>query len=221
MSEHFLREVQELKKKLLTLSTIVEGQVRDAVKSIQERDPEMSQKALGADAEVDQIEVEVEEETLKIMALYQPVAVDLRFLVAALKINNDLERIGDLACNVAKRAAKISKLPPVAVNFDFTPMGDIAQTMLKMCLDALVNQDAELASQVIIRDDEIDKLNREAYHILKEQIVKDPDHIDALIHYLGVSRQLERIGDHATNIAEDVIYLVTGSIVRHPGHPGE
>lgn len=216
MSEHFLREIQDLKKRLLNVSSIVEGQVRDAVRSIQERDPELAARVRATDHEVDTTEVAVEEECLKIMALYQPVAVDLRFIVAALKINNDLERIGDLACNIAKRAIKIAEEPVTTVPFDFTRMGNIAQSMLKLCLDALVNSDAELASQVIVMDDEIDELNRDAFHQLKESIVKQPELIDIFINYLGVSRQLERIGDHATNIAEDVVYLVTGSIVRHP-----
>ncbi|HSG99124.1 MAG TPA: phosphate signaling complex protein PhoU [candidate division Zixibacteria bacterium] len=216
MSEHFLREIQELKKRLLNLSSLVEGQVRDAVRSIQERDPDLAARVRAADHEVDTTEVAVEEDCLKIMALYQPVAIDLRFIVAALKINNDLERIGDLACNIAKRAIKIAEKQPTAVPFDFTQMSNTAQSMLSRCLDALVNSDAELARQVIFMDDEIDRLNRDAFHQLKERIVERPELIDIFLNYLGVSRQLERIGDHATNIAEDVVYLVTGSIVRHP-----
>jgi len=160
-------------------------------------------------------EIDIEEECLKLLALHQPVAMDLRFIVAVLKINNDLERISDLAVNVAERAAFLAARPKIDAPFDFLLMARKAQTMLRMSLDALVNWESSLASQVCAMDDEVDAINREMYNQVKDEIRKHPENLDALIHLLSVSRHLERIADQATNIAEDVIYMVEGKIVRH------
>jgi phosphate transport system protein len=215
MSIHLRREVDKLKKEILTLSAHVEESVHKAVKSVAERNSHLANQVVDHDMEIDQMEVDVEEECLKTLALHQPVAIDLRFIIAVLKINNDLERIGDLAVNIAERGIFLASRPPVEVPFDFPKMAQIAQSMLHKSLDSLVNLDTVLANQVIAQDDSLDAMNREMYDKVQQQILKRPDQIECLIHLLATSRQLERIGDHATNIAEDVMYMINGQIVRH------
>ena len=208
-------ELEQLKKSILTLGAAVEEALHLAVKALQERDDKIAQKIIEADQGIDQMEVNLEEECLKLLALHQPVATDLRFIVAVLKINNDLERIGDLAVNVAERAKFLAFQPPVSLALDFSSMASAVQKMLKKSLDALVNLDAELACEVIDADDKVDQINREMYALIQSEIVKNPGQIGSLIHLLSTSRHLERIGDQTTNIAEDVIYMVEGKIVRH------
>jgi phosphate transport system protein len=152
---------------------------------------------------------------LKILALHQPVAIDLRFIVAVLKINNDLERIGDLAVNIAERAIFLAGRPKINISIELIDMAHHAQSMLKKSLDALINHDAELAHKVCASDDTIDQMNRQMYLNVQEAILKNPEQISALIHLLSASRHLERVADHTTNIAEDVIYMVEGQIMRH------
>jgi len=217
MSTHLRREIEKLKRQLLTLSAIVEGSVQKAVRSISERDDKLARQVLDTDGTIDQMEVDVEEECLKILALHQPVATDLRFIIAVLKINNDLERIGDLSVNIAERAIYLSGQEKIEIPFDFPKMSALTQSMLHRSLDALVNADRALADAVCAADDELDKINREMYSRVKAGIRNQPERLDSLIHLLAVSRQLERIGDHATNIAEDVIYMIEGTIVRHGG----
>jgi phosphate transport system protein len=161
------------------------------------------------------MEIEVEEECLKILALYQPVAVDLRFIVAVLKLNNDLERIGDLSVNIAERAQTLTQTPRTEFNVKLSTMAEKSRNMLKKSIDALVNMDADLAREVCVSDDEVDQLNRDIFATVKTGIGEFPAELDCFLHILSVSRQLERIGDHATNIAEDVLYLISGEIVRH------
>ncbi len=215
MPVHLQREIEKLKKKLLALGARVEAAVREATLSIEERDYNLAQKIIENDPQIDQIEVEVEEDCLKILALHQPVAIDLRFIVAVLKINNDLERIGDLAVNIAERSAFLAQHPRVNVAFSFVEMADKAQKMLKRSLDALVGLNPELAQDVCASDDAIDAMNRKMYLEIQDAIQRKPDDLECLIHLLSVSRHLERIADHATNIAEDVIYMVEGRIARH------
>jgi phosphate transport system protein len=215
MSVHLQREIQNLKKSILSLSAEVEERVWKAVKSMQDRNPKLAQTVIDGDIEIDRKEVEVEEECLKILALYQPVAIDLRFIVAVLKINNDLERIGDLAANIAKRSAYLSAHERIDVPFDFNAMAQKAQWMLRKSLDALVNMDVELARQVCAADDEVDKTNRDMYEWVKGEIRSNPEHLDRLLALFRIARHLERIADAATNIAEDVIYMAEGDIVRH------
>jgi phosphate transport system protein len=215
MPVHLQREIENLKKQLLSLGAIVETAVREATLSIENRDYDLAQKTINNDPQIDQFEVEVEEDCLKMLALYQPVAIDLRFIVAALKINNDLERIGDLAVNIAERSAFLASQPKVALTFDFVGMARYAQSMLKRSLDALVNLDAGLAQRVCADDDKIDDMNRQVYVKIEDALKESPIHIASLIHLLSVSRHLERIADHATNIAEDVIYMIEGKIARH------
>jgi phosphate transport system protein len=215
MARHLQREIENLKKKILSLGARVEVAVHEAIRSILERDAVLARKIIDDDFQIDQTEVEVEEECLKILALHQPVAIDLRFIVAVLKINNDLERIGDLAVNIAERSSFLASQPTVSLSFDFAEMSEKTEAMLNMSLDALVNLSSELAHRVCSSDDAIDAMNREVYLRIQEAIQKHSDQMTSLIHLLSVSRHLERIADHATNIAEDVIYMVDGQIIRH------
>lgn len=215
MPAHLLRDVERLKREILTLGTMAEQAVREATTAIETRDANLARRVIENDYMLDEMEVQVEEGCLKILALYQPVATDLRFIVAALKINNDLERVGDLAVNVAERAAFLATQPPVDISFDFQTMARKAQSMLKKSLDALVNFSAELAHEVCAADDEVDEMNRQMYLIVKDTIPAQPQHTESLIHLFSASRHLERIADHATNIAEDVIYMIEGRIIRH------
>lgn len=215
MPLHLQREIENLKKKILNLGARVEKAVREATLCIERRDGDLAQKIIDNDIEIDHKEVEVEEDCLKILALHQPVAIDLRFLVAALKINNDLERIGDLAVNIAERAVFLAGQPLVAVSLDFTGMARKAQVMVENSLDALINFSVEEAYEVCAYDDEIDAMNRQMYLTVQEGIRARPDQVESLIHLLSASRHLERIADHATNIAEDVIYMIEGQVIRH------
>lgn len=215
MPKHLQREIENLKKKILKLGARIETTVHEVIRSIEERDAALAQKIIDDDIQIDDFEVEVEEDCLKILALHQPVAIDLRFIVAVLKINNDLERIGDLAVNIAERSVFLASVPQVNAVFDFARMSRKTESMLNRSLDALVNMSSELAHEVCIDDDEVDGINRQMYLKIQEAIQKHPDKIASLIHLLSVSRHLERIADHATNIAEDVIYMIDGKIVRH------
>lgn len=215
MPIHFQREIESIKKQILTVGAMAELSVREATLAIQNRDETLAQSVIEKDLKLDQMEVEVEENCLKLLALYQPVAVDLRFLVAILKINSDLERVGDLAVNVAERARYLASVPPISVDFDFLDMAAKVQTMLKNSLDALVNFNAQSAHAVCAMDDSVDAINRDMYILVQDAIVAHPEQAEALIHILSVSRHLERIADHATNIAEDVIYMIEGEVVRH------
>jgi phosphate transport system protein len=215
MTLHLQREIDNLKKDILSLGSMVELSVHEATKAIETRDDALAKSVTEKDIKIDQKEVDIEESCLKVLALYQPVASDLRFIVAVLKINNDLERIADLAVNIAERAVFLATQPKVKISFDFPSMASKAQTMLKDSLDALVNQRADLAMEVCASDDVVDKVNREMYLKVQEAIHKHPEQTESLIHLLSVSRHLERIADCATNIAEDVIYMAKGEIVRH------
>lgn len=209
------REIEKLKKHILELGAVVEERVRMAVKSVEDTDSELARTIIRGDIEIDHMEVDLEEECLKILALYQPVANDLRFIIAVLKINNDLERLGDLAVNIAERATCIPRLESNDMITDITTMADKAQAMLRSSLDALVNQDADLAREVCARDDEVDDIHAQLFSKFEEAARRQPDRIQYYTHLMGVSRNLERIADHTTNIAEDVIYMSMGEIVRH------
>jgi len=215
MTRHLHNEIDKLKKKILGLSAKVEENVHSAVKSFIDRDEKLARMGVDADSEIDQLEVDVEEECLKILALHQPVANDLRFIIAILKINNDLERIGDLASNIARGTLHLDCTDKIEVPFDLLKMSDKVKLMLKKSIDSLVNLDTGLAHEVCLADDEIDDLHRQMYKIIGEKIRQFPGSLDCLIQFLSTSRQLERIADHVTNIAEDVIYMIEGEIYRH------
>lgn len=212
---HLTKEITLLKKKLLSMGALVEERVAKASRSIADRDLELANQIVKSDYEVDELEVEIEEECLKVLALHQPVAKDLRFIIAVLKINNDLERVGDLAVNIAERAVVLAGKPSSCMPFDFVGMATKVQQMLSSAIDSLVNQDTREAQRVRAEDNEIDALNRQIYELVKEKVNEAPEQIDCLLHSLSVGRHLERIADHATNIAEDVIYLVKAEIIRH------
>ena len=215
MAKHLQRELEKLKKRVLSLGALVEERVRMVLGAIESRDAAVAEKIIKMDYEIDEIEVEVEEECLKILALHQPVAVDLRFLIAVIKINNDLERIGDEAGNIAQCVNYIAKRERVQVPFEFSVMGEQAEAMLKMSLDALVNLDLDLAFRVLTMDDVVDDKYGEIYDQVKGLILDNPKSVGHMINLFLVARHLERIADHATNIAEEVIYLIEGEIVRH------
>ncbi len=215
MPVHLQKELVRLKKQILGLGAMVEESVRMATRAMEQRDATTAERILATDYKIDEREVEVEEECLKILALHQPVAVDLRFITAVVKINNDLERIGDEAVNIARCVAIISRKEPVDALPEFGPMSEKTQSMLESSLDALVNLDLDLAFRVLILDDEVDRIYGKIYDQVKDQIRRTPDRVGTLINLMLISRYLERIADHATNIAEEVIYMIEGEIVRH------
>ncbi|MBU2499424.1 MAG: phosphate signaling complex protein PhoU [Proteobacteria bacterium] len=215
MTRRLQTELERIKKRILALGAIVEERVRRAIKAIELRDGELANQIMKTDYEIDELEVEVEEECLKILALHQPVAVDLRFLIAVIKINNDLERIGDEAVNIAQRVENIARRKRVELSVEYTAMAEKAASMLRMSLDSLVSLDLDLAFRVLILDDEVDQMHREIYDNIKETMAQKSESVGFLINFLTISRHLERIADHSTNIAEEVIYLVEGEIVRH------
>ncbi|EFK10341.1 phosphate transport system regulatory protein PhoU [delta proteobacterium NaphS2] len=215
MKRHLQKELSGLKKRILSLGALVEERVRMTIRALETKDGELARQIIRSDKEIDQAEVEVEEECLKIIALHQPVAVDLRFINIVIKINNDLERVGDEAVNIAERVENMSKRLPLSFPFDFTAMAEKAEAMLKNSLDALVNQDVDLAYEVCLGDDEVDRMNRTIYDKVKAAIKKQPDRVAYLLSLMLIGRHLERIADHATNIAEEVIYMIEGKIFRH------
>jgi phosphate transport system protein len=215
MTKYMQREIDKLKKKILSLCGVVEDSVRLAVQSVMERDMRLAQRVIDMDNEIDSMEVDVEEECLKILALYQPVATDLRVVVAVLKMNNDLERIGDLAVNIAERTLFLATEAPLETPLNFNAMCEQSQAMLRQSLDSLMKTDAGLAHSVILSDDEVDEMNRAMYLLIMNGIKRQPERLASYISLLSVSRHLERIADYATNIAEDVVYMMDGEIIRH------
>ncbi len=217
MSLHLQREIERLKKMILSLSAVVEESVQKAVTAIEKRNAPLASEVIDTDPEIDQAEMDVEEECLKILALHQPVAIDLRIIIAVLKINNDLERIGDLSVNIAERALFVCERPDIGTPFDFSRMVHKTLQMFQESLDALMDMDANRARAVLAADDEVDDINREMYGKIFGAIHRNPENTETLQSYLSATRHLERIADYATNIAEDVIYMLEGRIVRHGG----
>ena len=215
MSQHLQKEIDALKEKIIFMGTEVEDRVYRATVSLINRNQQMAQAVLSGDHEIDDLEVAIEEDCLKILALYQPVATDLRFIIAVLKINSDLERVGDLAVGIAERSSFLIDQPAIPIAFDMTAMMRTVESMLTRSIEALVNLDVQKAYRVRAEDDRVDAMNRDMYALVKEDLAKYPEHINILLHSLSISRHLERIADHATNIAEDVIYLVKAEIIRH------
>lgn len=221
MTRHLQTELRKLKNRILSLGALVEENLRLAVESIEPKDQGLASRVIDVDRKIDEMEVEVEEECLKILALHQPVAVDLRFLAAVIKINNDLERIGDEAVNIAEQVIHLGSHPPVVVDIEYVTMAEKTQVMLKSSLDSFVNLDGDLAYEVILKDDEVDILHKK---IIKKVIkaIKTaqnyPEHVSPLLSYVFIARYLERVADHATNVAEGVIYMIEGEIPRHRRH---
>jgi phosphate transport system protein len=215
MAHQIVHELERLEKQLLTLTAFVEESVQKAIRALSERDRELAQKVIDNDKQINRLEVELEEECLKVLALHQPVANDLRMIIAVLKINNDLERIADQAANISERAIAMIDGPKIESPLEIDLMAVKAIDMLEKALDSLVNADADLARKVLKLDEEVDTLHGRNYELFKAYIRKNPEMIDTVLNYLTVSRHLERVADLATNIAEDVIYLNEGTIVRH------
>ncbi|MCX7416961.1 MAG: phosphate signaling complex protein PhoU [Planctomycetota bacterium] len=215
MTRHIERQIEQLKEKILRVGTLVEEAISKSITALINRDSHLAQRVMASDEEIDRMEVEVEEECLKILALYQPVAADLRFVVAALKINNDLERMGDLAKNIAKRVAQLAAGEPCELPPEIRLMAMQAQEMVKQCLDAVINADPSLARQVREEDDAVDAARQKIRKKVLQGIKEHPENVETLLRINSVSKHIERIADMATNVAEDVIYMVEGDIVRH------
>jgi phosphate transport system protein len=221
MSAHLRIELDKINKKILELGARVEAQVETAVQSVILKDKSLAKRMIDSDVDIDAMEIEIEEDCLKILALHQPVAGDLRFLIAVLKINSDLERIGDLAVNIAERSLSLRRMDQIEHPYDVQAMTKHARSMLKRSLDALVTQDSSMATLVCSDDEILDAMNREMYALIYKKIKEDPQKVEQLVQYLSISRHLERIGDYATNISEDIIYMIEGIIVRHSPDLGE
>jgi phosphate transport system protein len=215
MSIHLIRDLDALHRLLLTMCARVEDMIHAAVETLHHPDYERAREILEHDDEIDQLDVEIEEECLKLLALHQPVAIDLRRITTVMKISAELERVADLGCNIAERALGIVGYPEIAVPENLKEMSRQALEMLHQSIDAYVHLDVREARKVCLKDESVDHLNREIIAELTELMRRRPDLIDACVHLFSASRQIERVADHATNIAEDVVYLVQGEIIRH------
>ena len=212
---HFQKELEKLKGNLLRMATLVEKVISEAVQSLMKRDSELAQKTIASDDAINDLELAIEEMCLKLLALRQPMAMDLRFITAAMKIVTDLERMGDQAVNIAERAISLNQEPQLKPYIDLPRMAEIVQSMVKDVLDAFVRQDSFLARSVCERDDLVDGLNDQVFRELLTYMISDSKTITRAVHLMIVSRCLERIADHATNIAEDVIFMVDARVIKH------
>ncbi len=217
---HFQEELEQLKRRLLEMGGLAEENVRLAVKGLVDRDHELIYRVLLGDEPLNALHIELDNRSFTLLALYQPMAADLRTIVAALKINTDLERVGDLAVNIAEAARRYASHSPVKKLIDIPRMASIAQTMLRDALDSFVRRDVDLAQQVLNEDDKLDALKTQIFRELLTYMLQDTSTIEPALDLILVSRHLERIGDHATNIAEDVIFIVSARDVRHHAREG-
>ena len=208
-------DLRILKDKLLLMATVVEDHIAKAIRALEQRDPTLAEEVVAGDRQVNILELEVDELCLRILALRQPAASDLRFIAASLKIVVDLERVGDLAVNMAERAEALARSPQLQPSYDLKRLADATQGMLKDSLDAFVRSDAELANAVLVRDDVVDGLFVEAFRYFLDAMKKDPGNVERALGLLFIAKHLERIADHATNIAEMVVYIAQGKDVRH------
>jgi phosphate transport system protein len=215
MSKHLERDLDNLQKDLLALAASVEEAVHKAIRALQERDVALAEEVIDGDNDIDEEENHVEEECLKVLALHQPVAVDLRRVTSVLQINTDLERMADLAEDIAERAVALARWPVMPIPADLQRMTDLTSSMVRQALDAFVNLDAKLARLVCRLDDEVDRYNKSIIDELIRLMQRAPEMVEPGLSLFSATRHLERIADHATNVAEDVIYLVEGAIVRH------
>jgi phosphate transport system protein len=217
---HFQEELEQLKTRLLEMGGMAEEQVRIAVKGLTDRDQALIESVLTGDDPLNALHIEIDNRCFTLLALYQPMAADLRTIVAAVKINTDLERVGDLAVNIAEATRRYASHAPVKKLIDIPRMATIAQAMLRDALDAFVRRDTELAQQVLNEDDRLDTLKTQIFRELLTYMLQDPSTIEPALDLILISRHLERIGDHATNIAEDVIFIVSARDVRHHAREG-
>ncbi|HKL82863.1 MAG TPA: phosphate signaling complex protein PhoU [Desulfobacter sp.] len=214
MTNQLTRAIHKIKKEILSLGAMVEDRFKKTIYAVKTNDLEQAVQIIETDYLVDAQEVEVEEECLRTLALYHPVATDLRLITAVIKINNDLERIADYAVNIARRF-QISGQHSDSFQYDYTAMAEQAIKMLKLSLDALVSLDGNLAYKVREMDEEVNTMRNEAYNVMKQAIRKNPEKVEEIINMYLISRHIERVGDHTKNIAEEVIYLIDGEIIRH------
>ena len=217
---HFQEESEALHNRLLEMGGLAEERVRAAVDGLVRRDHQVIDAAIRGDEPLNRLHIEIDERAVRLLALFQPMAIDLRSIVAALKINTDLERVGDLAVNIGEAAQRYVRHPPVKRLIDIPRMADLAQSMLRDALDAYVTRETTLAQSVLDRDDELDSLKTQVFRELLTYMLQDPATIEPSLDLVLVSRHLERIGDHATNVAEDVIFMVSAKDVRHASPGG-
>ncbi len=215
MERHFDTELNQLKEKLLKMAGMVEEAVSLSIKALVDRDEALAQQIIKEDQAINRMEIDIDEMAFKLLALHQPTAVDLRFIIMALRINTDLERMGDLSVNISERTLDLLKEPLLKPLIDIPRMATMAQKMVKDSLDAFVNKDPELARSVCKRDDEVDNLNVQIFRELLTYMIGDAQTIKRAIDLILVAKHLERIADHATNIGEDVVYLVKGKSIKH------
>jgi phosphate transport system protein len=212
---HFVEELEQLKTKLLEMSSLVEAAIQRSISAVIHKDASAADEVFRNEARINEIEIEIDEFAINLLALQQPMAADLRLIVAALKINTDLERMGDLSVNIAQRARSLMEEPVIKPMIDIPHIAGLVQSMVRKALDAFVNRDPDLARSVLASDDAVDSLRTACYHELVSFMEKDPQHIKQALDLLAVTRNLERIADHSTNVAEDVLFLVKGVDVRH------
>lgn len=212
---HFEQELEKLKAKLLEMSALVESAVYRSVQGVVEKNEELAQQVLRNEGRINQLEIEIDNFAISLLALQAPLAADLRLVTAAIKINNDLERMGDLSASIAQSALALIKEPLIRPLIDIPHIAGLAQGMVRKALDAFVNRDAELARSVLASDDAVDNMRTASYHELMSFMESNPQQIPQALYLLSVIRNLERIADHATNVAEDVLFLVKGIDVRH------
>jgi phosphate transport system protein len=215
VTRHFQEELEALQQRLLSMGGLAEERMRDSVSAVSKRDPALVERILNGDEPINALHVEIDDRCFKMLALHQPMAADLRAIVAAVKINTDLERVGDLAVNIAEAGKRYLQHPPVKPLIDIPRMGDIAQGMLRDALDAFVRRDIRLAEAVLAADDQLDALKTQIFRELLTYMLAEPLTIEPGLDLILISRHLERVGDHATNIAEDVIFMVSARDVRH------
>jgi phosphate transport system protein len=215
MERHFDEALKSLKEKLLRMSGLVEESIGSAIKALVERNAELAYKVIKADDAVNRLEIEIEELSMKLLALHQPTAGDLRFITSTMKITSDLERIGDLAVNIGERTLDLLKVPPLKLRLNIPQMAAASQAMLKDSLNAFVNKDSKLAYEVCKRDDVVDNLNQEIFMELLKAKPEDQTPVERVIDLILVAKNLERVADHSTNICEDIIYMVDGKNIKH------
>jgi phosphate transport system protein len=212
---HFVEELELLKTKLLEMGSLVESSIQRSILAVTQKDRDAAAEVFRNEARINAIEIEIDDFAVRLLALQQPMAADLRLIVAALKINTDLERMGDLSENIAQRALALMDGPPIKPMIDIPHIAGLVQSMVRKSLDAFVTRDADLARSVLASDDAVDSLRTACYHELISYMEQDPHNIQEALSLLSVTRNLERIADHSTNIAEDVMFLVKGVDVRH------
>ncbi len=216
MQRHFEEKIQDLKERLLYMGSLVERAIGLSIEGLKNRDDKMASEVIvQIEPQINQMQIDIDDLALQLLALQQPMAVDLRMITSAIKINSDLERMGDQATNIAERVLSILTLPEQRLLVDIPQMAGMAQRMLKDALDAFVRQDAALAREILVRDDEVDRCRDQIFGELIAHMIKHPQRVQLSLDMLLISRSLERIGDHATNIAEDIIYVIQGRDVRH------